>query len=62
MKPIETTERDVLGCRHTFAVRHGISTDRVFLAEAGPDSGCGSSRGVFGPEAAAIDRIEMPMN
>lgn len=45
MKPIEITERDVLGCTHTFVIRHGKSTDKAFPAEA-----------------AAIDRIEMPMN
>lgn len=34
----------------------------MFLAEIDPDFGFESFRGVFGPEAAAIDRIEMPMN
>lgn len=62
MKPIEITKQDVLGYGHTFVVRHGIPTDKVFLAEVDPDFGCESSRGVFGSEAAAIDRIEMPMN
>lgn len=62
MKPIEITERDVLGYGHTFAVRHDASTDKVFLAEVDLDFGCESFRGVFGSEAAAIDRIEMPMN
>lgn len=62
MKPIEITRRDVLGHGHTFVVRHGKSTDKVFLAEVDPDFGCESFRGVFGPEAAAIDRIEMPMH
>lgn len=31
-------------------------------AEAGLGLGCGPSRGVSGPETAALDRIEMPMN
>lgn len=62
MKPIEITERDVLGYTHTFVIRHGKSTDKVFLAEVDLDFGCESFRGVFGSEAAAIDRIEMPMN
>lgn len=62
MKPIEITKQGVPGHTHTFAVRHGTPTDKVSLAEVDPDLGCGSSRGVFGPEAAAANRIEMPMN
>lgn len=62
MKPIEITRQDVLGHKHTFVVRHDTSTDKVFLAEVDPDFGCESFRGVFSSEAAAIDRIEMPMN
>lgn len=61
MKPIEITKRDVLGYGHAFAVRHGTSTDKAFPAEVDPDFGCESFRGVFGSEAAAINRIEMPM-
>lgn len=62
MKPIETTKQDVLGYGHTFVVRHGKSTDKVFPAEVDLDFGCGSFRGVFSSEAAAPDRIEMPMD
>lgn len=59
IKPIEITKQDVLGYEHTFVVRHDTSTNKVFLAEVDPDFGCESFRGVFGSEAAAIDRIEM---
>lgn len=62
MKPIEITKQDVLGHEHTLVVRHDTPTDKVFLAEVDPDFGCGSFRGVFGSEAAAINRIEMPMH
>ena len=62
MKPIEIAKQDALGHKHTFAVRHDISTDKVSPAEVDPDFGCESFRGAFSPEAAAIDRIEMPMN
>jgi hypothetical protein len=62
MKPIETTKQDVLGYMHTFIICHDTSTNKVFLAEVDLDFGCESFRGVFGPEAAAIDRIEMLMN
>lgn len=62
MKPIEITKQDVLGYNHTFVVRHDTSTNEVLLAEVDPDFGCESFRGVFGSEAAAIDRIEMLMN
>lgn len=62
MKPIEITKQDVLGYEHTFVVRRDTSTNKVFLAEVDPDFGCESFRGVFGSEAAAIDRIEMLMN
>lgn len=62
MKPIEITKQDVLGHTHTSVIRHDKSTDKVFLAGVDPDFGCGSSRGVFSSEAAAINRIEMPMN
>ena len=59
IKPIEITKQDVLGYEHTFVVRHDTSTNKVFLAKVDPDFGCESFRGVFGSEAAAIDRIEM---
>lgn len=62
MKPIEITKRDALGYGHTFVIRHDKSTDKVFLAEVDLDFGCESFRGVFGSEAAAIARIEMPMH
>lgn len=62
MKPIEITKQDVLGYEHMFVVRHDTSTNKVFLAEVDPDFSCESFRGVFGSEAAAIDRIEMLMN
>lgn len=62
MKPIKITKQDVLGYKHTFVVRHDTSTNNVFLAEVDPDFCCESFRGVFGSEAAAIDRIEMLMN
>lgn len=62
IKPIEITKQDVLGYTHTSAVRHDASTDKVFPAEVDPDFGCESSRGVSGSEAAAVNRIEMPMN
>ena len=62
MKPIETTKHGVLGHTHTSVIRHGTSTDKVSPAGVGHDFGCGSFRGVSGPGAAAIDRIEMPMN
>lgn len=62
MKPIEITKQDVLSYEHMFVVRHDISTNKVFLAEVDPDFGCESFRGVFGSEAAAIDRIEMLMH
>lgn len=47
MKPIETTEQDVPGHEHTFAVRHDTSTDKAFPAEVDPDFGRGPSRGVL---------------
>lgn len=62
IKPIEITKQDVLGYEHTFVVRHDAPTNKVFLAEVDPDFGFESFRGVFGSEAAAIDRIEMLMN
>lgn len=57
MKPIEITKQDVLGYEHTFVVRPCESG--VSLAEIDPDFGFESFLGVFGSEAAAIDRIEM---
>jgi len=62
MKPIEITKQDVLGYTHTFVIRNDKSTNKVFLAEVDLDFGCESFRGVFGSEAAAINRIEMLMN
>lgn len=62
MKPIEVTKQGVLGHMHASVIRHDTPTDKVFLAGVGLDLGCGSSRGVSGPETAALDRIEMPMN
>lgn len=62
IKPIEITKQDVLGYEHTFIIRHDASTNKVFLAETDLDFGRESFRGVFGSEAAAINRIEMLMS
>ena len=55
IKPIKITKQGQFGCDRTFVIRRG----KVFLAEIDPDFGCESFRGVFGPETAALDRIEM---
>ena len=58
MKPIEITKQDQFGYEHTFVIRHNQASGNVFLAEIDPDFGFESFLGVFGSEAAAIDRIE----
>lgn len=62
MKPIEITKRDQFGYDRTFTVRRDDACGKMSLAEIDPDFGLESFRGVFGSEAAAIDRIEMPMH
>lgn len=57
MKPIEITKQDQFGYDHTFVIRPCESG--VYLAEINPDFGFESFLGVFGSEAAALDRIEM---
>ena len=60
MKSITIIESDQFGYDHTFVIR--LCESGVSLAEIDPDFGFESFRGVFGSEAAAIDRIEMLMN
>lgn len=62
IEPIEITKRDKLGCGRTFAVRRDDACGKVFLAEIDHEFGFESFRGVFDSEAAAIDRIEMPIH
>lgn len=62
MTPIEVTRQDQFGHERTSVIRYDEARGEVFLAEIDPDFGCGSSCSVFGSEAAAIDRIEMPMD
>lgn len=62
MEPIETTEQGQSGCGRTSATRRDGACGKVSPAETDPDSGCGPSRGVSGPEAAAHVRIGMPMD
>lgn len=57
MKSITIIESDQFGYDHTFVIRPCESG--VSLAEIDPDFGFESFLGVFGSEAAAIDRIEM---
>lgn len=59
MKPIEITKQDQFGCDRTFVIRPCESG--VSLAEVDPDFGFESFLGVYGSEAAAFDRIEMPV-
>lgn len=59
MKPIKITKQDQFGYERTFVIRRDETCGKMFLAEIDPDFGCESFRGVFGSEAAAIDRIEM---
>lgn len=58
MKPIKITKQDKFGYERTFVIRHDEACGKVFLAEIDPDFGFESFRGVFGSEAAALDRIE----
>lgn len=62
MKPIKITKQDQFGYERTFVIRRDETCGEMFLAEIDPGFGFESFRGVFGPEAAALDRIEMPMN
>lgn len=62
MKPVKITTQDQFGYARTFVIRHDEACGKVFLAEIDPDYGFESFRGVFGSEAAAIDRIEMLMH
>lgn len=59
MKPIKITKQDQFGYERTFVIRHDDACDKWFLAEVDPDFGFESFCGVFGSEAAAINRIEM---
>ena len=60
MKPVKITKQDQFGYERTFVVRPCESG--VSLAEIDPDFGFESFLGVYGSEAAAIDRIETPIH
>lgn len=59
MKSIAIIESDQLGYGRTFVIRPCESG--VSLAGVDPDFGFESFLGVYGSEAAAFDRIEMPV-